>query len=110
MRGADVLEEVVRFGYRDGLADRARGVSITYVARRLTGVGDGRKIMGQLRKLVTAQLITMERIGDTTFARPTERGIEVDDTLARITAARGGEFRPWSNTDLTITEKLALHA
>lgn len=103
-----MLEQVVRFGYRDGLADRERGVSITYVAGVVTGVRDGRKIMGRLRKLERAELVTLERIGDTTFARPTQRGIEVDEILERITADRGGEFAPRLHSGITSRESVAL--
>lgn len=106
--GDDLLEAIVRYGWTDGMADRARGVSLSYVARVLTGHFDARKVVARARKLENAGLVVVERRGDTTFAKPTGRGLEVDETLARITAARGGSFVPRSDTDLTVTEKVAL--
>lgn len=108
MSGADILEAVVRYGYRDGLASRDVGVSIRYVARQVAGVSDGRKIMPKLRRLADAGLVTIRRSGDTTFARPTERGVAVDDILAQITVARGGEFAPRVGSGITSKEMLAL--
>lgn len=108
MSGADILEHVVRAGWKDGLADRNHGVSATYVARLITGVADARKIMQRARKLADAGLITIKRQGDTTFLRPTERGIEVDEILERITAARGGEFAPRYTSGISPRESLAL--
>jgi hypothetical protein len=110
MRGADVLEKVVYHTHTDGLGDAIQGISMSYVAKVLTGEFDGRKISAKARKLQAAGLVTIERQGDTTFLKPTERGLEVDATLERITAARGGEFLPWKDTDMTISEKTALHA
>ena len=106
--GDDLLEAIVRYGWTDGLADRARGASLAMCARVLTGTSDARKVVHRARKLQNAGLVVVERRGGETYAKPTGRGLEVDATLARITAARGGTFAPRSDTDITITEKLAL--
>lgn len=108
MTGADILEKVVWYGHRDGLADRTRGVSLTSVARVLTGVGDGRKVIYKAKKLQDAGLVEIKREFNTTFCRPTARGIEVDAILEAITAARGGEFAPRLHSGITASESMAL--
>lgn len=108
VQGDDLLEAIVKYGYTDGLADRVRGISLSYVARVLTGAFDGRKVIHRAKKLQSAGLIEIERRGDTTFAKPTQRGIEVDGILERITAARGGEFAPRAHAGITAAERVAL--
>lgn len=106
--GDDLLEVIVRYGWTDGLADRTRGASLAMCARVLTGHSDARKVVHRARKLANAGLVVVERRGRETFAKPTDRGLEVDATLAQITAKRGGTFVPRKDTDLTISEKVAL--
>jgi hypothetical protein len=94
VQGTDVLEVVVRKNM----------VATSAIAKELTGISDGRKVRARLTKLERAGLL--EVIDG--VAIPTGRGREVDATLARIAAARGGTFLPWKDTDMTTTEKLAL--
>lgn len=102
--GENVLQHLVQ-ATRDGLYDRQRGTWLPDVARRLTGSSDGRRVSHAFRRLERAGLA--ERT-DPGYAKPTERGLEVDGILERITAARGGRFQGRYAAGITHTESHAL--
>ena len=94
MTGADILEVIVL----------RRSCSLAQVSHDLVNIYDGRKVRHKAEKLERAGLIELSH----GIAKPTERGEEVDAILARITAARGGDFAPRLQSGITGSESTAL--